>query len=83
MDTHAEPERLWYAGECHCGGVKFAVMASKQLTIIECNCDICLKSGHRELVVPEERFKLFRGSDLLREYRFANCIADGKHKLSE
>ena len=24
-------ERVWYAGECHCGGVKFEAAASRNL----------------------------------------------------
>lgn len=69
-------ERIWYEGSCHCGGVKFSACASKKLTITLCNCRICFMSGHQELMVPEERFKLYSGQQYLKPYRFGNCIAD-------
>src|SRR5580704_9182039 len=76
---HSEPstfERVWYAGQCHCGGVKFSASASRNLTITRCNCRICFMSGHQELMVPEDRFKLHSGQEFLKPYRFGNCIAD-------
>lgn len=69
-------ERIWYVGECHCGGIKFEVAASRNLTITECNCAICYKSGHRELMVPDKQFKLHCGQQYLKPYRFGDCIAD-------
>jgi hypothetical protein len=71
-----EIERIWYLGQCHCGGVKFEAAASRNLTITLCNCGICFMSGHQELMVPEERFKLHSGQQYLKPYRFGDCIAD-------
>jgi hypothetical protein len=68
--------RRWYDGSCHCGNVRFRLLASLDLILTECNCEICYKSGHLELMVPDDRFELLCGSEFLREYRFANCIAD-------
>jgi hypothetical protein len=69
-------ERVRREGQCHCGGVKFAVWISRKLTITLCNCGICYKSGHQELMTPEERFELLEGQQFLKPYRFGNCIAD-------
>lgn len=74
--TKTEIERVWYEGQCHCGGVKFSASASRHLTITLCNCRICFMSGHQELMIPEERFKLHCGQQFLKPYRFGNCIAD-------
>lgn len=69
-------ERVWYAGQCHCGNVKFEASATRNLTVTLCNCGICFKSGHQELMVKEEQFKLHCGQEFLKPYRFGNCIAD-------
>ena len=69
-------ERVWYLGQCHCGGVKFEAAASRNITLTECNCGICYKSGHQELMVPETQFKLHYGQQYLKPYRFGDCIAD-------
>jgi len=69
-------ERVWRDGRCHCGGVKFSVLLSHNLTVSLCNCGICYMSGHQELMIPEERFKLHSGQQNLKPYRFGNCIAD-------
>jgi len=72
----AEVERIWYAGCCHCENVRFSAAASRNLTITLCNCGICFKSGHQELMVPEERFKLHSGQEFLKPYRFGDFVAD-------
>jgi len=71
-----EDGRIWYQGMCHCGSIKFEAAASPDVTLTECTCLICYMSGHRELMVSDDRFRLHRGKERLREYRFANCIAD-------
>lgn len=68
--------RIWYIGQCHCGNIKFEASATRNLTITLCNCGICFKSGHQELMVKEEHFKLHCGQEFLKPYRFGNCIAD-------
>jgi hypothetical protein len=71
-----EIERVRCEGSCHCGGVQFSVLLSRNLTITLCNCGICYKHGHQELMIPEERFELHRGQEFLKPYRFGNRIAD-------
>jgi len=59
-----------HSGGCHCGRVRFEVIAPKRLSVSECNCSICSKSGYLHLVVPADRFKLLSGSDTLETYSF-------------
>jgi hypothetical protein len=59
-----------HSGGCHCGRVRFEVIAPKRLTVSECNCSICSKAGYLHLVVPADRFKLLGGGDTLKTYSF-------------
>jgi hypothetical protein len=59
-----------HSGGCHCGRVRFEVIAPKRLSVSECNCSICSKAGYLHLVVPADRFKLLSGSDTLKTYSF-------------
>jgi hypothetical protein len=59
-----------HSGGCHCGRVRFEVIAPKRLSVSECNCSICSKSGYLHLVVPADRFRLLSGSDTLKTYSF-------------
>lgn len=62
-------------GGCHCGRVRFEVLAPAVLTVSQCSCSICSKSGYLGLIVPRERFTLKAGRDSLVEYRFNTRIA--------
>ena len=59
-----------HTGGCHCGRVRFEVTAPAKITVSECNCSICSKSGYLHLVVPAERFRLVSGADSLTTYTF-------------
>ena len=59
-----------HTGGCHCGRVRFEVTAPARITVSECNCSICSKSGYLHLVVPAERFRLVSGADSLTTYTF-------------
>lgn len=59
-----------HAGGCHCGRVRFEVMAPADLEVSECNCSICSKSGYLHLTVPKSRFRLLSGQDQLTTYQF-------------
>ncbi len=50
-----------HIGGCHCGRVRFEVVAPSTLQVSECNCSICSKTGYLHLVVPADRFKLLAG----------------------
>lgn len=64
-----------HTGGCHCGRVRFEVEAPSELTVSECNCSICSKSGYLGLIVAKSRFRLLQGDDVLRAYRFNTGVA--------
>ena len=59
-----------HRGGCHCGRVRFEVLAPARLQVAECNCSICTKAGFLHLIVPAERFTLIQGRETLQSYRF-------------
>lgn len=61
---------LTHSGGCHCGRVRFEVVAPARLAVTECNCSICAKSAYLHLIVPRSRFKLLTGPDVLTTYEF-------------
>ena len=65
----------WHAGGCHCGAVAFEVEAPAEISVVDCNCSICAKTGFLHLIVPRSRFRMVRGEDALTEYRFNSGAA--------
>jgi hypothetical protein len=61
---------ITHHGGCHCGRVRFEVMAPAHLQIDICNCSMCSRSGFRHLIVPAECFRLLSGCDALSTYTF-------------
>jgi len=59
-----------HSGGCHCGRIRFEVMAPADLEVSDCNCSICSKSGYLHLTVPKSRFRLLSGQDQLTTYQF-------------
>jgi hypothetical protein len=59
-----------HSGGCHCGRVRFEVLAPAQLEVSDCNCSICAKSGYLHLIVPSSRFRLLSGAEQLTRYQF-------------
>ena len=59
-----------HTGGCHCGRVRFEIIAPRSVRVSECNCSICSKAGYLHLIVPADRFKLLSGSDDLTTYTF-------------
>ena len=59
-----------HTGGCHCGRVRFEILAPAKIRVSECNCSICGKSGYLHLIVPAERFTLVSGGDVLTTYTF-------------
>ena len=66
---------LTHRGGCHCGAVRFEVIAPKDLEVFECNCSICSKAGYLHLIVPASRFNLIEGMDVLTTYTFSTAVA--------
>jgi len=58
-----------YKGGCHCGRVTYE-FESDFKEVITCNCSICTKRGLLLTFVPEDRFRLLSGSDILQNYQF-------------
>ena len=59
-----------YDGGCHCGRVRFQVVAPARLHVLDCTCSVCRMTGFLHLIVPATRFRLLQGEDALVEYRF-------------
>ena len=66
----AQSSMIKHTGGCHCGRVRFEVMAPAALRVSECNCSMCSKSGYLHLIVPADRFRLVSGKELLAAYTF-------------
>jgi len=61
---------ITHSGGCHCGRVRFEVVAPKQLSVSDCNCSMCSRSGYLHLIVTADRFRLLHGSEFLTTYTF-------------
>ncbi len=59
-----------HIGGCHCGKVRFEVIAPAHIEVSDCNCSMCSKTGYLHLIVPASRFKLVCGQDVLTAYEF-------------
>jgi hypothetical protein len=66
---------LTHTGGCHCGRVRFEVIAPANIDVVDCDCSMCSKSGFLHLIVPAERFKLLYGRDALTTYTFNTGVA--------
>jgi hypothetical protein len=64
-----------HRGGCHCGRVRFEVSAPAALTLAECNCSICSKTGYLHLIVPKSRFRLVQGEESITTYTFNTGVA--------
>jgi hypothetical protein len=69
----------WKPGGCHCGAVRYEVLAPDAIEAIECNCSICRMTGYLHLIVPKDRFRLLQGEDKLTTYSFNTGTA--KHRF--
>ena len=69
-DTATGSDIVRHTGGCHCGAVRFEVMASAYPTLVDCNCSVCRRSGYLHLIVPAAQFRLLSGAAALAEYRF-------------
>jgi hypothetical protein len=74
-----EAKASWKGGGCHCGAVRFEVLAPDEIEAVECTCSICRMAGFLHLIVPAERFRLVKGEDKLITYTFNTGIA--KHRF--
>jgi hypothetical protein len=66
----ADAPMRWRSGGCHCGAVRFEVLAPDTVEAKECNCSICRKAGYLHLIVEKERFRIVEGADKITTYSF-------------
>ena len=64
----AEAPMSWKQGGCHCGAVRFEVLAPDEIEAKECNCSICRMTDYLHLIVDAERFRLLTGADVPMPY---------------
>jgi hypothetical protein len=65
-----------HRGGCHCGRVRFEVLAPAEIEVMDCNCSICNKlGGFLHLIVPRSRFELLQGREDLTTYTFNTGVA--------
>ena len=64
-----------YTGSCHCGAIRFEITAPPSVTVQDCNCSICSKSGFLHLILPRASFRLIQGEETITTYRFNTGVA--------
>jgi hypothetical protein len=70
-----KPKRTWKKGGCHCGAVRFEVLAPDEVELVACNCSICSMTGYQHLIVTKAQFKLVSGKTRLTNYTFETGAA--------
>ena len=70
----------WIEGGCHCRAVRFRVLVDtrEKIAVDECNCSMCSMVGFLHLIVPQSRFRLDAGDDVLTTYTFLTGVAQHK-----
>lgn len=58
-----------YRGGCHCGKVTYEFEGDIK-DVTHCNCSICTKRGLLLTFVPEDKFRLLSGEEILQDYQF-------------
>lgn len=66
----SEASMSWKPGGCHCGAVRYEVLAPDVIEAVDCNCSICRMTGYLHLIVPKDRFRLLQGVEKLTTYAF-------------
>lgn len=70
IQMNEKQSMIKHSGGCHCGAVRFEVLAPESIMVNDCNCSICSKAGYLHLIVPADRFTLLQGNDALTTYTF-------------
>ena len=68
-------EWVMHHGGCHCGAVRFQVLAPPVIEVTECNCSMCSMFGFLHLIVPADRFTLLQGENHISTYTFNTATA--------
>jgi hypothetical protein len=64
-----------HSGSCHCGAVRFEVVADLGAGGSRCNCSICNKVGTLGAIVKPDAFKLLAGEEHLSTYEWGAKIS--------
>jgi len=64
-----------YTGACHCGAVRFEVLADISGGTWRCNCTICAKSRLWTVEGAPEDVRILKGADDLIDYSFKSHVA--------
>ena len=64
-----------HRGGCHCARVRFELIAPARLSVLECDCSMCSKSGYLHVIVQKSRFQLLQGAEFLTTYSFNTHVA--------
>ncbi|HVU02459.1 MAG TPA: GFA family protein [Polyangiaceae bacterium] len=64
-----------HSGSCHCGAVRFTVVADLAEGGARCNCSICTKLGAFGKIVKPEAFELVAGEGALATYEWGAKIS--------
>lgn len=67
--------RRRFAGQCHCGAIRFAFETEQPLAPRACQCGFCRKHGARTVSDPEGSAVLTLGPEAIR-YRFGSKTTD-------
>ena len=59
-----------YSGSCHCGAVRYQADIDFAAGSNRCNCSLCAKARSWFVLVQPEHFRLLKGEDAQREYRW-------------
>ncbi|MCJ1292730.1 hypothetical protein MMC34_004283 [Xylographa carneopallida] len=68
------PTQIWYEANCHCGAVRYKVLAPRlqDVPFKACNCSVCTKNGYLNLYPKRHEVVFHQGFDTLAEYRFGS-----------
>ena len=55
--------------------MRFEVRAPVVISVAECNCSMCAKSGYLHLIVTKDRFRLLQGEESITTYTFNSGVA--------
>ena len=61
--------------KCHCGQIEAEINIKNIEKILRCNCSICKRKGAIMSMVKNEDFKIVKGKQKLKIYKFHSKIA--------
>ena len=65
-----------FIGNCHCKRILFEFFCKEEVTLLECNCSICLPYRYLHLIIDYKKFSLNCNLDQLISYKFRTKVAD-------